>query len=176
MDEKVDERLMHDHEDLGDLLNELSAALAANDVTRTHHTLDLFWARLAMHIRAEHLHLFPTISRVASRGAQTFPPDEPEHTIAILREDHDFFMHELAQAIAITRSLMANAEGNSAEQLAAVNKKIAAVRTRLIKHNEIEETGIYVWSNSLLSEDERSELATQVQKELDNLPPRFGFG
>jgi hypothetical protein len=71
---------------------------------------------------------------------------------------------------------MANAEGNTAAQLAAVNKKIAAVRTRLIKHNEIEETGIYVWSNSLLSEDERSELATQVQKELDNLPPRFGFG
>lgn len=176
MDEKVDERLMHDHEDLGDLLNELSAALAASDVARTHHTLDLFWARLAMHIRAEHLHLFPTISRVASRGTQTFPPDEPEHTIAELREDHDFFMRGLAQAIAITRSLMANAEGNSAEQLAAVNKKIAAVRARLIKHNEIEETGIYVWSNTLLSEAERSELAAQVQKELENLPPRFGFG
>ena len=165
---------MHDHDDLGDLLNELSAALAANDVARTHHTLDLFWARLAMHIRAEHLHLFPTISRVASRGHQSLPPDEPEHTIAELREDHDFFMRELAQAIAITRSLMANTEGNFAEQLETVNKKIAAVRTRLIKHNEIEETGIYVWSNSLLSEAERSELAAQVQKELENLPPRFG--
>lgn len=176
MDEKVDERLMHDHDDLGDLLNELSAALSANDLTRTHHALDLFWARLAMHIRAEHLHLFPTISRVASRGPESLPPDEPEHTIAILREDHDFFMYELAQAIAITRSLMANTEGKPAEQLAAVNKKIAAVRSRLIKHNEIEETGIYVWSNSLLSEAERSELAAQVQKELENLPPRFGYG
>ena len=165
---------MHDHDELGDLLNELDTALAANDVTRTHNALDLFWARLAMHIRAEHLHLFPTISRVASSSHGALPSNEPEHTIAILREDHDFFMRELAQAIAITRSLVANTESNFAEQLEAVNKKIAAVRSRLIKHNEIEETGIYVWSNSLLSEAERAELAAQVQRELENLPPRFG--
>ena len=162
---------MHDHAELGDLLNELSAALEANDAVRTHAALDMFWARLAMHIRAEHLHLFSAISRAASkRKDRILPADEPGNTIAILRDDHDFFMRELSQAIAITRK----AKDNSAEQLEEVRKKIAAVRARLVKHNEIEETGIYLWSNTLLSEAERSELASQVQKELENLPPRFG--
>ena len=160
---KPDERLLHDHAELGDLLNQLDAALEANDPARTHAALDLFWARLAMHIRAEHLHLFPTISRIAN------PPEELENTIAILREDHDFFMRELSQAIAITR----NTKENPAAPLEEVTKKIAAVRARLVKHNEIEETGIYVWS-SLLTEAEQAELTTQVQKELENLPPRFG--
>lgn len=172
MDSKADERLLHDHAELGNLLDDLDASLEANDAARAHSTLDLFWARLAMHIRAEHLHLFPAISRAASRSRsfgndQTLPPHEPENTIAILREDHDFFMRELSQAIAITR----NANEISLE---SVGKKIAAVRVRLVKHNEIEETGIYVWSNSLLSETERADLATLVQKELENLPPRFG--
>lgn len=165
-------QLLHDHAELGNLLNQLEAALQANDVEQTHFSLDLFWARLAVHIRAEHLHLFPAISRAAS--GNDLPPDEPENTIAQLREDHDFFMRELAQAIAITHSLVANAEGNIAAQLEEVNKKIAAVSTRLVKHNHIEETGIYLWSSTLLSEAERAELASQVQKELENLPPRFG--
>src|SRR5215216_3084309 len=162
MNSEAGERLMHDHAELGDLLNELSAALEANDAARTHSTLDMFWARLAMHIRAEHLHLFPAVSRASNSNDQILPPDEPENTIAILRDDHDFFMRELSQATAITR----NAKDNTAEQLREVNKKIAAIRARLVKHNEIEETGIYLWSNVLLSEAERSELASQVQKEL----------
>ena len=175
MNSKADERLLHDHDELGNLLDNLDAALEANDAARTHATLDLFWARLAMHIRAEHLHLFPAISRAASRSRsigkiETLPTDEPENTIAILREDHDFFMRELSQAISIIR----NAKENTAEPLESVRKKIAAVRLRLVKHNEIEETGIYVWSNSLLSGAKRAELATLVQKELENLPPRFG--
>ena len=168
MNAKTDEQLQHDHAELGELLNELDAALEANDATRAHATLDLFWARLAMHIRAEHLHLFPAISRISND--QALAPGEPENTIAKLREDHDFFMRELSQSIAITR----NAKENTAEQLAEVSKKIAAVRARLVKHNEIEETGIYVWSRSLLTEAEQSELTTQIQKELENLPPRFG--
>ena len=168
MNAKTDEQLQHDHAELGELLNELDAALEANDAARTHATLDLFWARLAMHIRAEHLHLFPAISRISND--QALAPGEPENTIAKLREDHDFFMRELSQSIAITR----NAKENTAEQLAEVSKKIAAVRARLVKHNEIEETGIYVWSSSLLTEAEQSELTTQIQKELENLPPRFG--
>lgn len=167
---------MHDHDEVGEVLNQLDAALAAKNIALTHSALDLFWARLAIHIRAEHLHLFPAITRAANRGnisGPPLPPEEPENTIAKLREDHNFFMHELSQAIAITRGLVAKAEGDIAEQLAEVQKKIAEVRTRLVKHNEIEEQGIYLWSTSLLSETERSELAAQVRKELENLPPRF---
>jgi iron-sulfur cluster repair protein YtfE (RIC family) len=171
MNSKPDERFMHDHAELGDLLDKLTAAVEANDTARTHAALDMFWARLAMHIRAEHLHLFPAISRAASNGSdQVLPPDELEKTIAMLRDDHDFFMRELSRVIAITR----NAKDDNAEQLEEVNKRIAAVRARLVKHNEIEETGIYLWSNTVLSEAEQSELASQVQKELENLPPRFG--
>ena len=168
---------MHDHAEIGDLLNRLNAALEAGDIAQTHAALDLFWARLAVHIRAEHLHLFPLISRAAGRadaGNEILPPGEPENMIARLRDDHDFFMRELAQAIAITRGLSAKVEGNAAAPLGEVNKKIVAVRDRLVKHNELEETGIYLWSSSLLSEAERTELASQVQKELENLPPRFG--
>jgi hypothetical protein len=177
MTEKANERLMHDHAELGALLNQLDAAFEANDVAQTHAALDLFWARLAIHIRAEHLHLFPVTSRAAGRvdvSNDTLPPGEPENTIAKLRDDHDFFMRELAEAIALTRSLSAKIEGNVVAQLAEVKTRIAAVRDRLVQHNEIEETGIYLWSSSLPGEAERTELASQVQKELDNLPPRFG--
>src|SRR5688572_21596384 len=117
MNTKADERLIHDHAELGDLLNQLNAALEANDVAQTHAALDLFWARLAVHIRAEHLHLFPLISRAAGRidaSNEILPVGEPANTIVKLRDDHDFFMHELAQAIAITRGLSANVEGNAA--------------------------------------------------------------
>ena len=165
--------LLHDHAELANLLDRLTIALKAHDVVQTHFSLDRFWARLAMHIRAEHLHLFPAISRAAS-GSDALPPNEHENTIAQLREDHDFFMRELSQAIAITRNLLTNAEGRIATELEEVNKRIAAVSTRLVKHNHIEETGIYLWSSTLLSEAERWELASQVQRELENLPPRFG--
>jgi hypothetical protein len=178
MEAKADQRLTHDHCQLGELLDRVSVALEARNVSQTHAVLDLFWARLAMHIRAEHLHLFPALLRAASRrrsdgSDRELPPEQPESMIARLRNDHNFFMHELAKAITITRHLLAN-EGNTAEQLGAVAEKVLAVRTRLIQHNDIEETGVYFWSGKLLSEAEQSELASQVQKELDNVPPRFG--
>jgi hypothetical protein len=179
MSENADERLIHDHAELGHLLNQLNVALNSNDIARTHVALDLFWARLAVHIRAEHLHLFPTILRAASRSLSEppegiLPAGEPGNTIDDLRRDHDFFMRELSQAIAITRGLLANFERDTTAQLGEVKNRIVAVRDRLIKHNEIEETGIYLWSSSLLNDSERAELTSQVQKELENLPPRFG--
>ena len=155
-------RLMHDHAELGDLLNQFIAALDANDVTRSHATLDLFWARLAMHIRAEHLHLFPAVSHAP----------EAERTIEQLREDHDFFMRELAQAIAVMRSLSANPAGHVVPPLEGVREKIALVKERLEKHNELEEKGIYLWTTNL-SEADQSDLAARVHKELENMPARF---
>ena len=180
MRSKDDDVLIHDHAELGELLGQLIAALEANHIARAHGTLDLFWARLAMHIRAEHLHLFPAISNALSQSRNVHNDDAPspaeaESTIERLHEDHDFFMREVAQAIAVTRSLPANPGGQVVEQLQAVRAKIGAVQARLVKHNEIEEKGIYLWTRSVLSEAEQSALAARVQAELENMPPRFGI-
>ena len=168
---------MRDHEELGDLLGRLIAALDANDITRSHANLDLFWARLAMHIRAEHLHLFPAITNALSEGRQVNSdapsPNDAQSTIEELRHDHDFFMRELSQSMLTMRSLLANDNQQIAGALEGVRMSIAAVKERLAHHNEIEEQGIYVWTMSLLSEAEQSALASLVRKELENTPPRF---
>src|SRR6185369_7637975 len=106
-------QLLHDHAELGNLLNQLEAALEANDVEQTHSTLDLFWARLAMHIRAEHLHLFPAILRALNETDRVNSGTTPSKSQAVnaieqLRSDHDFFMHELGRAMATMRELVAS--------------------------------------------------------------------
>src|SRR5262245_25232490 len=58
---EVNARLADDHSAIDGVLTELKTALESNDVENSHTKLDLFWARLAVHIRAEHLHLFPTV-------------------------------------------------------------------------------------------------------------------
>lgn len=174
---KSDERLRHDHVELGDLLADLEAALLANDIARSHSTLDFFWARLAMHIRAEHLHLFPVILEATSRSqtseAEALPPGEVRQTIEVLRKDHDFFMRELSRSVAITRGLLANPATDSAEPLGEVRQIIGEVKKRLARHNELEENGVYVWTGRLLTDAEQSALTAEVNKELENIPPRF---
>jgi hypothetical protein len=44
--------LAHDHSELDGLLHAACSALAAGTVERSFETVDAFWARLAMHIRA----------------------------------------------------------------------------------------------------------------------------
>jgi hypothetical protein len=56
---KASERLAGDHVALDRLLKQLQATLNNGDVNACYASLDLFWAKLAVHIRAEHLHLFP---------------------------------------------------------------------------------------------------------------------
>jgi hypothetical protein len=54
--------LASDHDELDELLDKLFASFdASGSVEQIYQKLDLFWARLAVHIRAEHLHLFPLI-------------------------------------------------------------------------------------------------------------------
>ena len=89
--------LESDHQELDVLLAEAESALAVADPEAVFRSLDLFWARLAMHIRAEHVRLFPAL-----REARV---DEDRRVrllqlLAELRHDHDFFMVELARAIA----------------------------------------------------------------------------
>jgi hypothetical protein len=53
--------LADDHAEVDELIQLLFVALDDKDTTLSFERLDLLWARLAVHIRAEHLCLFPSI-------------------------------------------------------------------------------------------------------------------
>ena len=53
--------------------------------------------RPAVHIRAEHLRLFPAVLSATRDDAGLYA--EVESAVAALRRDHDFFMRELAAAV-----------------------------------------------------------------------------
>lgn len=150
------ELLANDHEAVGEVLQQLLTALNNNDVRESHAKLDLLWARLAVHIRAEHLHLFPAVAGRVS---------EAEPIIENLRADHDFFMRELAQAIGSLR----------AETLASVLDTVRKVEQRLTSHNEIEEKQVYDWAGSVLTDTEQTALAARMSAELEKRPPRFSL-
>lgn len=159
-----------DHAELDGLIEEALAALDCGDLGRSHARLDLFWARLAMHIRAEHLHLFPAILR-AVEGRQGERPSaaEARERIEELRHDHDFFMRELAAAMKLLRTLARDEK----ESLVEARAHVLAVRERLVAHNRTEEGQVYRWAETLLTPAERRVLTTRMQRELENLPPRF---
>ena len=150
------ELLANDHDAVGEVLQQLLTALNDNDVCESHAKLDLLWARLAVHIRAEHLHLFPA---VAARVT------EAETVIENLRADHDFFMRELAQALGLLRE----------ETLSSVLDTIRKVEERLASHNEIEERLVYAWAGSVLTDSEQTALAARINAELEKRPPRFAL-
>jgi len=164
------QQLTEDHEALDKLLAQLQTALNKGEVAASHSSLDLFWARLAVHIRAEHLHLFPDVMfRVGENAGKDGSPSvrEAQLTVEQLRADHDFFMHELAAAIAVLRDPRAD------DDIQSVSRSVANVQKRLITHNEIEEGRIYQWVSNLFDEREQMELAARINRELRNHPPRF---
>jgi hemerythrin HHE cation binding domain-containing protein len=168
--------LEHDHESLGALLDNCESALTTNDPAEAFTTLDLFWARLAMHIRAEHLCLFPALLDVSgdqfiSGGAVS--RKECHGTIAALRDDHNFFMGSLAQAMKLLRGALANPAATDDELFKSVRTLIAAVRTRLETHNQIEEEQVYRWPFQLLDNSELARLNQCIKQELESLPNRF---
>ena len=150
------EILANDHEAVGEVLQQLLTVLQNNDVRESYARLDLLWARLAVHIRAEHLHLFPAIAARVTEAATV---------IENLRADHDFFMRELAQAIGKLR------EGT----LTSVLDTVREVEKRLASHNEIEEKQVYHWVGSVLTDSEQIALATRINEELEKRPPRFSL-
>jgi hemerythrin-like domain-containing protein len=159
------QRLSDDHDAVHEVLQQLLTALETTNVQASHAKLDLLWARLAVHIRAEHLHLFPAVAAEVS---------EAQSIIDNLRADHDFFMRELARAIGVLRELPKRIAGaNDEAKLAMVGDAVRALEKRLATHNEIEEDNIYRWAGTVLSERKQIELATQINAELDNRPPRF---
>ena len=151
--------LSDDHEAVHEVLQQLLTALNKKDVQTSHAKLDLLWARLAVHIRAEHLHLFPAIASEFS---------EAQSIIDHLRADHDFFMRELAQAIRVIR------ESDEAKWV-SVGNAIREIEKRLASHNEIEENHIYNLASTLLSEQAQVELSTRINAELEHRPSRFSM-
>jgi hypothetical protein len=175
---QVSEQLIDDHAAIERVLKQLQGALRDSDVETAHGKLDLFWARLAVHIRAEHLHLFPTVlSKVenAAVGHASAPSlEEAQSVVEQLREDHDFFMHELALAVEIMRELLTLPRQFIAPAgLNNVERIVLEVEERLIKHNELEENQIYHWTTILLNPEEQAKLANQIASELLKHPPRF---
>jgi hemerythrin superfamily protein len=146
--------LSDDHDAVDEVLKQLLTALQDRDVQTSYAKLDLLWARLAVHIRAEHLHLFPVIQEQVSEAAPV---------IANLRADHEFFMRELAGAVNILREAT----------LTSVRDTVGEVEKRLASHNEIEEKEVYHWAGSVLTDSEQTALAARINEELEKRPPRF---
>lgn len=171
------ELLAADHAALDDLLKTLLVALDEDDAATIFQRLDLFWARLAMHIRAENLHLFPAIlTQSKEPGPQTksLGAAETRRAIAQLRADHDFFMHELADAVKLVRNLRdLGASAAERRRMDVVRSSIQAVSKRLESHNAIEEQFIYGLPVELLPANEQLAVIKGIQRELQNLPPRF---
>ena len=170
--------LADDHAALDARFDELCAALERADAARSFELLDLVWARLAVHIRAEHLRLFPALMSAFARcdanehGSPTRA--EAERIIARLRGDHDFFMHELAGAVQTMRELKAAPDINpTGARLRGVLQTVLVLRGRLAQHNELEEERVYRWASALLPADEQAQLTLSLRRELGNLPPRF---
>lgn len=173
------QRLAHDHGELDELLKQLQQALRVGDLEVSHARLDLFWARLAVHIRAEHLHLFPAVlSRLGETVGEVGGPSvsEAQSTVDRLRTDHDFFMHELARAIGILRDSIQERDNEAIKlRMNTVSEVILEVAQRLLTHNEVEESQIYRWASTILDEQEQMELSARINEELANRPSRFSL-
>jgi len=159
----ADEILEADHAELDRLLTDVIQALADGDLNQSYTKLDLFWARLAMHIRAEHLHLFPALLQ------QNKADPEIVDLIRLLRIDHDFFMTEIARLI---KNLRAASNSNATEVMQAAREALEKIAERLEDHNKLEESRLYPLASDL-GGAESELLALKVRKELDNFPPRF---
>jgi hemerythrin-like domain-containing protein len=168
--------LAHDHSKLDAALAAVFSALAAGDVERSFRNLDLFWAYLAVHIRAENICLFPTLLQASEQSQQTdsVPARETvREIIARLRADHDFFMSELARAMKQLRELHRSDRQDSAPILAKVQEQMSHVHDRLEAHNALEESRVYQWAGALLDESEQKALNEKLALELNNVPARF---
>jgi len=160
---KGSQRLADDHVAVDKLLKQIQAAIESGNVRAAYEKTDLFWARLAVHIRAEHLHLFPALSDSAREGV-----------IERLRVDHDFFMRKLANAVEGLRTLTNVTDPEVINKgLGIVSETIRAVEQKLVVHNQIEEAEVYGLVGAVLNAEEQVELAEQVNHELENRPPRF---
>jgi hypothetical protein len=176
MKNPLESLLEDDHASLGELLTELDSELAKSNLARGFELLDLFCARLAVHIRAENLHLFPALANAsASRftGKGSLPTLEEVHGLLLrLRSDHYFFMKELGRLVNIMREIVANQQ-TRLKEVQEVRERLTIIKQRLQTHNRLEEERAYTWPALLFDEPMVSRLHDGIRHELENLPPRF---
>lgn len=168
--------LAHDHSELDAELAGFFTALAEGRTEQSFNHLDLFWARLAMHIRAENLHLFPALVRAAEQpGSPRGTPSlkTVQTAVARLRDDHDFFMKEITAAVKVLRKLQRGQYPYAAAVFPEVCERMTSVSQRLETHNAFEESKVYGWTCALLDKTEQETLVQSIQRELENLPQRF---
>lgn len=170
--------LVDDHSEVGGLIHGLLAAPDSTEPAQIFARLDLLWARLAVHIRAEHLCLFPTIldalGNISNLSSSNAPSAvQVREALERLRADHDFFMVELAKAVNAARELVKGENKPSADQLLEIKQRVLAVSERLQEHNRLEEEQVYLWPQIMLSAEERAELSARMKREIENLPPRL---
>jgi hypothetical protein len=176
MKNPVESLLENDHQSLGNLLAELDAELLRPNISRAFELLDLFWARLAVHIRAENLHLFPALANAAPSlfvGKGSLLNSEEAHNLLVrLRSDHNFFMKELALMIKTMREITGGRPANL-EEIKALRHQLTTIAKRLEAHNHLEEKRAYTWPSLLFDEQEVAALHARISHELQNLPLRF---
>lgn len=176
MKNSVESLLAHDHEELAQLLVELDAKLEQLDVAEAFKLLDLFWARLAIHIRAENLHLFPALANTPASlfsGKGDLPTSEEARDLLLrLRSDHDYFMKELAAIIKAMREITLGQDCHDLE-IQEIRRRMNAIRERLEVHNVLEEERAYTWPVVLFDEVTLMRLGQHLKQELENVPPRF---
>ena len=170
--------LLDDHSEVGGLIHELLAAPDGMEKAQMFARLDLLWARLAVHIRAEHLCLFPSILAALGKPSNHSSINVPSavhvrEAVERLRADHDFFMVELAKAVNAARELVKAENEPVADQILEIKQRVLAVRDRLEEHNRLEEEQVYLWPEVLMSVEERAELNARMRREIENLPPRL---
>jgi hemerythrin superfamily protein len=176
--QEVARALADDHSEVEKLIHRLLVALDHENKAQSFELLDLLWARLAVHIRAEHLCLFPSILEVppvnfiGSGGIPKY--QEAKSAIDLLRHDHDFFMRELGKAVNTLRKQGTHSDHDVIrKRLLEARRSIVKVQSRLEAHNQLEEDHIYKWVNVLLGEAKRSTLIASIRHEIENIPPRF---
>lgn len=164
--------LADDHSELDAILQDVFTATEKADAEEIYQKLDYFWARLAMHIRAEHLHLFPAIIGTLS-SCELSLSEKTKQKLETLQDDHNFFMREILFLIKLLREMQKTPKTDPTNRFSIVFDKLNAVRERLESHNHLEETEIYQVIEITLDSAELSALNKKMQREIENLPPRF---
>jgi hypothetical protein len=146
-----------DHRELDLIYREAVNALSSGDAVDALARVDLFWARLAVHIRAEHLRVFPAVP----------PTPQNDHVISRLRCDHNEFMTALADAVRLLRGPI------TLTSLSEARAAVLQLGERLAEHNRLEEVTVYREADTHLTHAQKADLALSIDAELKNLPPRL---